>query len=148
MGARYGRIAVVVTSRLLQIASTEEKMAATPAIPQEFFTLQSMLTLTGASGATFLVCNGLQRAFDVNPRWLALVVAEALAIFGTYVSHKPAAEPTDYFVAVINGFLIYATAAGGTSIAGGSQPQVINRGVTKSAAAPGRPKRRFLSPWF
>src|SRR5260370_34020753 len=30
-------------------------------LPKEFFTLQSMLTLTGATGATFVVSNGLQR---------------------------------------------------------------------------------------
>ena len=124
---------------------------AAVAIPAEFFTLQSMLTLTGSAGATFLICNGLQRAFNFNPRWLGLLVAEALAVFGTYASHHPA-EATDYFVAVVNGFLIFATAAGGTSM-GGSAPEtkVVERGVTTRSTPSAQavtPQRKFWSPWF
>ena len=123
---------------------------ASPVIPEEFYTLQSMLTLTGSAGATFLICNGLQRALDFNPRWVGLAVAEALAIAGTLVSHD-AVKGSDYFVAIVNGFLIYATAAGATNIGGGSAaPATVDRGRADERA--GRPiasaKRRFLSPWF
>lgn len=41
-------------------------------IPKELFTPESMLTLTGAAGITFVVCNALQSALNFNPRWLAL----------------------------------------------------------------------------
>jgi hypothetical protein len=123
---------------------------ATPQIPQEFFTLQSMLTLTGAAGATFLICNGIQRAFNVNPRWLALLVAEILAIYGTYASHANGAHPSDYFVAIVNGFLIFATAAGATNMGGGAAaPATQERGATSTASTTeARRKRRFFTPWF
>ncbi len=49
-------------------------------VPKEFFTLQSMLTLSGATGATFVIANGLQRAFDFNPRWLVLLIAEIICL--------------------------------------------------------------------
>jgi len=56
-------------------------------IPKEFLTLQSMLTLSGgAAGATFVVCNGLQTAFNFNPRWLALAVAQVVVLIGTFLS--------------------------------------------------------------
>ena len=55
-------------------------------LPKEFFTPQTMATLAGATGATFVVANGLQRAFNYNPRWLALAIAEVICLFGTYAS--------------------------------------------------------------
>jgi hypothetical protein len=124
----------------------ESELAMT--IPQEFFTLQSMLTLTGAAGATFVVCNGLQSAFNFNPRWLALVVAQCLSVYGTYASHSATSVPSDYFVAVVNGFLIYATATGGTNILGGSAAPAVARGAADAAAPQAGSRRGFLSSWF
>ncbi len=118
-------------------------------IPSEFFTLQSMLTLTGASGATFVVCNGLQRAFDFNPRWLALLVAQIVVIVGTHLSHTGGVGLGDYFVAVLNGFLVYATAAGTTHILGGpSEAPAVARGAREVSPPSFGSRRRFLSPWF
>ena len=55
----------------------------------EFFTIQSMLTLTGATGATFVVANGLQKAFNFNPRWS---IAQAISLFGVLTTGKGAAD--------------------------------------------------------
>jgi SNF family Na+-dependent transporter len=118
-------------------------------IPKEFFTVQSMATLTGAAGATFVVANGIQQAFNRNPRWLALLIAMVISVFGTYTSHRPdPTDWTDYFVAVVNGFLIFATAAGGTHIAG-RRTAGRARGVEDLNAAAGpTEKRSFLTQWF
>jgi hypothetical protein len=110
-------------------------------LPKEFFTLQSMLTLAGATGATFVVANGIQRAFDYNPKWLALAIAEVIAISGVYFS---AGQGSDYFVGVINGFLIYCTAAGATSAVGQGPQGAVPRGETMAPQG----RRRFLSSWF
>jgi hypothetical protein len=122
-------------------------------LPKEFFTPESMLTLAGAAGSTFVVCNGLQKAFSFNPRWLALVIAEVLVLAGT--ASTGATHPTDYLVAFVNGFLVFLTAAGGTGAAGGASgaPPAAGGPVARmpSAAAPKTapvPPRRFLSPWF
>ena len=48
-------------------------------VPHSFFTNQSFVSLAGASAIVFVVCNTLQSALNFNPRWLALVVAEAVA---------------------------------------------------------------------
>lgn len=115
-------------------------------LPKEFFTLQSMLTLTGATGATFVVSNGLQRAFNFNPKWLALVIALIISIFGVYAS---GGARSDYFVGVINGFLIYCTAAGATLVTGGSDSKAVARGAGDAMLGrQNKTNRRFLSPWF
>jgi hypothetical protein len=53
-------------------------------VPSEFFTLQSMLTLSGATTATYVISNGLQHAFNYNPKWLALAIALAISLFGVH----------------------------------------------------------------
>ena len=111
-------------------------------LPKEFFTLQSMLTLTGATGATYVVANGLQAAFNFNPRWLALVIAQAISFFGVYSAHG---EGSDYFIAFINGFLIYCTAAGATSVS--SKPHVNVRPRGEDAIVSSN-RRQFFSQWF
>ncbi len=126
----------------------------TDPIPKDFFTLQSMLTLSGATGATFVVSNGLQRAFDFNPRWLALAIAQLIVLCGVYASGGQSV--VDYAVGVINGFLVFCSAAGATGVAGGGAGTGgavargggarATRGAGGSEAGLGR--RGFLSPWF
>ena len=111
-------------------------------IPKEFFTIQSMLTLTGATGATFVVANGCQAAFNFNPRWLALAIAEVVVLFGVYAS---GGAGSDYFVGVINGFLVFCTAAGATSF--GGKPSGTSRGVGVVSNNP-PPRRQFRQSWF
>jgi hypothetical protein len=117
-------------------------------LPKEFFTLQSMLTLTGATGAVYVVCNGLQAALNFNPKWLALAVAQVIALVGV---QQTGGSGIDYFIGIINGFLIYCTAAGASAIGGRGR-----RGVAR-AAPPSREahlpqpdayRRRFLTSWF
>ena len=120
-------------------------------LPSEFFTTQSMLTLGGAVGATVVVCNGLQSALNFNPRWLALLIAQAISFYG--VSLQPTFAPSDAIVATLNGFLIYCTTVGAsTLVAGGTRaadamPRA--RGAGESAyPQKSRGQRRFSSPWF
>ncbi|OXA93796.1 hypothetical protein [Flavobacterium hercynium] len=119
------------------------------AIPKEFFTLQSMLTLTGATGVVFVVSNGLQRAFNFNPKWLALIIAEVLAIVGVITTKQYAIS--DFFVAIVNGFLIYSTAVGTNQITGKeNQDQSLARGEVLPEGRKNLlpPKRAFTSKWF
>jgi hypothetical protein len=125
---------------------------ADPGTTNAFFTLQSMMTLGGATGATFVVCNGIQRAFDYNPRWLALAIAQLLCLGVVYQSGGVA---SDYVISVINGFLVYCSAAGATGAAGavsGSAPvreaTARSGNVARETTSPSNTKRGFLSPWF
>ncbi len=119
-------------------------------VPKDFFTLQSMLTLSGSTGATFVICNGLQQAFNFNPKWLGLVVAQTIVFVGVYVSGGQTI--IDYFIGAINGFLVFCSAAGATG-ALGQQASIglLPRGgaTAKEAGIPVRGAgRRFLTSWF
>jgi hypothetical protein len=115
-------------------------------LPNDFFTVQSMLTLSGATGATFVVCNGLQTALNFNPRWLGLLVAQVIVLVG--VAASGGTGLIAYFVGVINGFLVYCSAAGATGALGGGGG--IARGAVDHARvdAGASSRRRFLSTWF
>lgn len=115
-------------------------------LPSEFFTPQSILTLTGATGAVYVVSAGLQHAFNFNPRWLALVISLVLALVGAHTTQPH--ELGTYLIAVVNGFLIYCTAVGVSSIAG---TPAGGGGVSKGALSrsPSTPAQRtFRSRWF
>jgi len=117
-------------------------------IPQEFFTVQSIITLTGATVATFVIANGIQMAFNFNPKWLALIIAIILSLFGVYESHLPDKPHllSDYFIGIINGFLIYCTAVGASQIAA---PKTENKQKEATRRLqPNTTKRTFFSPWF
>jgi len=121
--------------------------------PADFFTIGTMITLSGSTGATFVVCNGLQKAFNFNPRWLALLVAQIIVLVGVYAVGKR--ELLDYFVGVINGFLVFCSAAGATGVLGAGGPgtaEAVARGATDARRSaepqPDRTRRRFLSAWF
>jgi hypothetical protein len=112
-------------------------------LPKEFFTPQAMLTLTGAAGATYVIANGFQSAFNFNPRWLALVIAQTICLFGVYVTHGAG---SDYFVGVVNGFLVYCTAAGGTALAGRQNSPTGRGPIGPQAGTVAR--RSFSQSWF
>jgi hypothetical protein len=129
-----------------------------PVLPNEFFTPQSMLTLTGATGIVFAIVNGIKTAFDFSPKWLGLAVSQLIALIGVALS---GGTGLDYFVGFINGFLIFSTAAGLSSIGGpgdgsvargpGGAPDadVLSADDLRQGRRPGtRGRRKFWSAWF
>lgn len=116
----------------------------------DFFTLESMLTLTGATGATVVISNSLQIVLNKSPRWLALAVAQFISL-GTLFFSKGAIA-SDYFIAFINGFLVYSTAVGASVFTNGAPAggNMQARGAEEATApvATSSPKRTFFSSWF
>jgi len=91
----------------------------------------------GATGATFVVANGI-RAFNFNPKWLTLLIAQIIAASGVYLS---GGKGSDYFVGVVNGFLISCTATGATAASSQAAQGAIQRGAGVSAV----PRNQRLS---
>ena len=123
-------------------------MAGGP-LPNEFFTPQSMLTLTGATGIVFVVENGLKTAFDYSPKWIGLAIAQSVSIYRGCAKRR---WGLDYFVGIINGFLIFSAAAGVSSV-GGPQAAATPPGDVLNAddIRQGRnlgARSRFWSSWF
>src|SRR5262249_11806329 len=102
----------------------------------DFFTLQSLLTFGGATTATIMVPNALQMALKRNFAWLGLLVAWVVCLLVVFQAHQSAgpgvATPwTDYLVAVVNGCLVFCSAAGATSV-GNAALQQEGKMVPKS----------------
>ncbi len=109
-------------------------------LPDQFFTWPALGTLAGSAGATFIITNTLRSAFDWSPKWLGLAIAQAICIGGAAVLGK---QGSDYVIAILNGCLVYLSAAGVASATGGVTPAAVARG---DAIRP--PSNRFLSSWF
>jgi hypothetical protein len=107
-------------------------------VPQEFFTAQSMTTLAGATGITYVVANGCQAAFGFNPKWLALAIAMVVCLVGAAASGS-VHSVVDVLVAIFDGFLVFMTARGGSASPQGARALAANE--------PKPQKRRFASPW-
>jgi hypothetical protein len=111
-------------------------------MPSTFFTNESFFSLAGATAIVFVVCNTLQRVFNFNPKWFALMLSELVAIFGTWSAAR-AHVPSDYLIAVLNGCLIYSAAGGGTAIASS-----VEAGQPKGMGGGLRRPRGFVTSWF
>jgi len=107
------------------------------AVPSDFFTPESMLTLAGATLIATVVTNTVQHVFNWNPKWFGLLIALIIALVGVFMTDSP--KFVNYFMGVINGFLIYASSTGIMQMAG-TEPE-----RTKGA---GKPRRRFWDKWY
>lgn len=96
-------------------------------LPKEFFTIASLGTLAGASGAVWFITGALGHLLDEQltakaSRWIGFV-ASFVVTFGAvlFVAEKGAAQ---WVVAGLNGFMVYCTAMGVNSLAskGNHQP--------------------------
>ena len=81
---------------------------------------------------------------DYNPKWSALAVAQAVSILAVAITHPSVAG---FFVAILNGFLVYSTAIGANAISGTPPPGARERGGL-DATEPRRIGRTFLTRWF
>lgn len=126
--------------------------------PNDFFTWQSLLTFAGTTTATTAVTNGLTRAWSrLNSATIGLVVAVVFCLITALVDMNSGptqgqlvwARPfATYFVAIVNGFLVFSSAAGlsagGAALAGGVRPgQEPERHVTFDPV-----KRGFWRRWI
>lgn len=117
---------------------------------QDLFTLVTLGTSAGATAATLVVGNTLQSVFNIGAKWLSFVIAElimlAVAIFTT---------PTDasgYFLAILNGCLVYCSALGLNTMTSRQQPSEAP--ISRSATEAGLPPRQaaysggFFGRWW
>ena len=123
-------------------------------VANEFFTISTLGTLAGATGATVAVTNGIKTAFNADPRWLGLLVAEVVCL-GVLLAGGQA-QAQDWFIGILNGFLVFATSAGATAVgaatAGRSAAKQNARsrraGGTLESTPPPPSRQRFWSSWF
>jgi hypothetical protein len=123
----------------------------------DFYTLTTLGTLAGATGATVAVTNALRAAFGLDPKWLGLLVAECICL--GILAAIGANQASDWFIAILNGCVVFTTAAGATSVGGAAAGGRVASGTTGGATprsgsipierqSPSAVKRGFWSPWF
>jgi hypothetical protein len=104
------------------------------------FTLDSLLSLQGAAAAALLVPNVL--AYLIGPgfqsyeKWVAFVIAMGLALWTAY--RAPKKDSSKWLLAILNGFLIFASAIGVN--------QAAATASATSAPQPAQPP--FFHNWF
>ncbi|ESZ02618.1 hypothetical protein NKH92_23385 [Mesorhizobium sp. M0871] len=89
-------------------------------MPQELFTLATLGTLAGATGATVIVGNTIQSVANYGAKWLSLVIAELIIVAVAFFAG--ATDVSAYFVALLNGCLVYASAIGLNTMTSPAQP--------------------------
>jgi asparagine N-glycosylation enzyme membrane subunit Stt3 len=126
----------------------------------DFFTWQSLATFTGTTMATTGVTNGLRRAFPKlsGIPWLGLAIALIICVLISLIDFSSSQISFDkpfatYFIAVVNGFFVFASAAGVTAGADAainpqSATEKVARGqVSETPNAIGR-SSSFWQRWF
>ena len=117
----------------------------------EFFTLEALGTFGGATAATLVISGSVQSLLQIDPRWLAIGVAEIICVAVALLKAAGIMDrlPRMLFVAIINGFLVFSAATGlngmGASLSAKSQTNVS--GVAAAPAATPE-TRSFWSSWF
>ena len=121
--------------------------------PQQFFTWGSFTTLAGATGIVYIICGVIQSVFDFSPNWLALVISILVSLGGIHVNYTTAfdiADTTDgmkYIIALLNGFLIFATATGSNQLIAG-KPSIPDRPPYPRPLNFQSKSRTFNSNWW
>jgi uncharacterized membrane protein YphA (DoxX/SURF4 family) len=121
--------------------------------PQQFFTWGSFTTLAGATGIVYIICGVIQSVFDFSPKWFALVISILVSLAGIHVNYPTAFDNADttvglkYVIALLNGFLIFATATGSNQLIAG-KPSVPDRPPYPRPLSFQNQPRTFNSNWW
>lgn len=109
------------------------------------FTVESLMSLQGAALVALVVPNVLTYligpAFLPYEKWIGFAIAMALALF--IASRSTGQGAMKWLVTVLNGFLIFAAAAGLTQVLGAASD---GRPITGPDSVPGR--LPFFHSWY
>lgn len=85
---------------------------------EDFFTFGTFATLAGTTGIVYVVCGGIQKAFNYKPKWLALLISIIVSFIALAISplDPKIKDWVEYLIAFLNGFLIFMTATGTNQI--------------------------------
>lgn len=124
-------------------------LEATGLNPQDFFTKGSFATLLGCTGIVYIVSGVVQSVFNFKPKWFALLLSIVVSFIAASINAEGAKEPAliRYLISILNGFLIYSSAAGSN--------QLLNQNQANAAVPPGPgpaapvvPNRKFNTNWW
>jgi hypothetical protein len=117
--------------------------------PSEFFSWGTLGTLAGASAATWAVGNAIGSLLgEAGRKWGALIVAMAISI-GVFVYSVERPTGLHWFIAVLNGLLIFATALGFNEMVRPREaPRERQLDRERHAEEPRTGRRPFFDSWL
>ena len=107
-------------------------------LSKELFTPKSLTTLVGLTGMVYVASNSLQKAFNFNPKWLALVIAEILSLLAVYISHQEAGLSE-------SAWLRLKASAGATGLGDRNNQNDIENEIPTELV---EQKRKFSTSWW
>lgn len=113
------------------------------ALPKEFFTAQSMLTLGTATAMTLVAAYTIQWTAGREIRWTPVFFAQIISYLGTYMTQG---QIIDYVVAFFNGCLIFCSAIGIGNIVSGVSKR--STGKISNFRAGGTDSNAFFPLWW
>jgi hypothetical protein len=112
------------------LADVTAAVSTSGAPPAQFLAVQTLFTAAGATTAVIAVTTILQGLIPRLPaKWVGLVLAFVITLLAIQV-HSEEYTGVNVFVAIVNGFVIYAAAAG------------VNNVATQRPGAVGAPEAR------
>lgn len=82
-----------------------------PNLPSDFFTLQSIITLGGASAAVLVVTNTVRKLLGWKSFWVGFVTSLLIVFYGAYASDA-LTSLGQVLISLINTCLLFCTAFG------------------------------------
>lgn len=111
---------------------------------QNFFTIESFATFGGASLIVLVLTNTYRKLTKQDHAIIAFLAAELVAFVGAYEAHSLTC-PVQYFVAALNGCLLFCSALGINETATNVTAPLPPPGSVKPQGA----KRvKWLSSWY
>lgn len=114
--------------------------------PIQLIDLPALGTIGGLTLATTAIVSGLHRAFNWSPAWLGLAVSLLLCLGATLFS--AGASPQAWFLAVLNGFVVFFASAGASSAGGAIEQRAVNSSSGGAGTTESIGRRPWLRGWF
>ena len=109
----------------------------------QFFTLETLFTAAGETTAIFTITSVLHGFIPkLSPRFFALALSFLFTFVGISLQGQPW-NPSNVFLAIINGFIVYAAAVGINNVSTPPSP-----GIGRRAGAPIEPAAVHSYRWW
>ena len=118
--------------------------------PNNFYTIQTLFTLSGSSTAIWIITSVLGDLFRSKmkknvKKWIALILSFVFSFLGVVLI--PDKNPLIWVVAFVNSFFIYFTSVGLNTITSSSNGTTRTNSTVRKTSANGNPSGIFEQWW-
>jgi 4-amino-4-deoxy-L-arabinose transferase-like glycosyltransferase len=110
--------------------------------PQDLYTIATLGTFAGSSGAVLILYNTFRRLFNKESVWIAFIISLTVSVI-VAIATSSLTDLAGFFLVILNGCLLFSSAAG-------TQELIAHQGSngkTKGFTEPNK-QRKLSSSWF